>query len=79
MFYGALMQIVTFQFYNFTDFYNGFFHLDDDGNVPYTNQFNTMGYNSLYVVQNFGILCPTIFITPVLWMSVSLLYCCVSN
>jgi hypothetical protein len=54
-------------------------HLDDNGNVPLNPQFSTMGYNALYIIQNFGTLCPTIFIVPLLWLSVVLLYFCVSK
>ncbi len=79
VFFAALMQIATFQFYNFTDTYNRAFHLDDNGNVPLNPLFNTMGYNALYMIQNFGALCPTILILPVLWFSILLLYFCVSK
>jgi hypothetical protein len=62
------MQVVTFQVVNMTDFNNKVFKLDDNGNNPFTDQFNLMGYNSLYLIQNFGTLCLTIFVTPLVWL-----------
>jgi hypothetical protein len=66
---GMLMNVLTFQFYNFSSFYNKVFGLDPDsvGNNPLNNQFNMLGYNALYIIQNFGTLCWTIFIAPVGW------------
>ncbi len=39
------------------------FHLDPDsaGNEPLNTQFELMGYGSLYIVQNFGMMCITLF------------------
>jgi hypothetical protein len=66
---GMLMNVLTFQFYNFSSFYNKVFSLDPDsfGSQPLNNQFNMLGYNTLYIIQNFGTLCWTIFIAPVGW------------
>jgi hypothetical protein len=69
IFMGMLMNVLTFQFYNFSSFYNKVFSLDPDsfGSQPLNNQFNMLGYNTLYIIQNFGTLCWTIFIAPVGW------------
>ena len=69
IFMGMLMNVLTFQFYNFSSFYNKVFSLDPDspGSQPLNNQFNMLGYNALYIIQNFGTLCWTIFIAPVGW------------
>jgi hypothetical protein len=32
-----------------------------------------MGYNSLYIIQNFGTLCWLVFVTPVIWMTTTLI------
>ena len=37
------------------------------GNNPLNDLFDRMGYGSLYIVQNFGPLLLTIFITPAMW------------
>jgi hypothetical protein len=69
---GVLMNVLTFQFYSFTDFFNQVLSLDPngDGNNPFNIQFNTMGYGATYIVQNFGMLCFTIFLTPALYLVV---------
>ena len=38
------------------------------GNNPLNNQFNLMGYSALYIIKNFGTLCWTIFVGPVLYL-----------
>lgn len=50
IFFGGLMQVITFQFYNFTNFYTSAFNLDDNGNNPLANNFNTSGYGALYLI-----------------------------
>jgi hypothetical protein len=75
IFFGGMMNLVNFQLIEFTNTYNRLFRLDPDsiGNSPLNNQFDMMGYGGLYLVQNFGMLCFTIFmpfiarlLTPVL-------------
>jgi hypothetical protein len=63
VFFGGLMNLVNFQFIDTTNFYNRIFHLDpdSDGNNPFNCQFEMMGYGALYIVQNFGMLCITLF------------------
>jgi hypothetical protein len=73
VFFGLLMQVVTFQFYNFSNFYSKWFKLDDYGNTPLSDQFNLMGYNALYIIQNFGTLCWVIFVTPAIWFLTSVI------
>ena len=70
IFFGQLMELLTLQFYDFTDIYNRILLLspDSEGNNPLCDLFYTMGYKSLYIIQNFGTLCWTIFIAPVLWL-----------
>ena len=41
---------------------------DSVGNNPLNDLFDRMGYGSLYIVQNFGPLCLTIFIPLVMWV-----------
>ena len=74
IFFGMLMGVLTFQFYDFSDFYNRILQLDPDslGSNPLNNQFYMLGYNTLYIIQNFGSLCWTIFIAPVGWALASL-------
>jgi hypothetical protein len=50
VFFGMLMQILTFQFYDFTNFYTKSLALDSDGLNSKTSLFNSMGYNSLYII-----------------------------
>jgi hypothetical protein len=46
------MELVNFQLIDTSNFYNRIFGLDPDsnGNNPYSNQFENMGYGSLYIV-----------------------------
>ena len=64
VFFGGLMDFVNFQLIDFSNSINKIFHLDPDslGNGPFNDQFELMGYQSLYIVQNFGMLCLTIFL-----------------
>lgn len=73
VFLGLLMQVVTFQFFNFSNFYSEWFKLDEKGNNPFSSQFNLMGYNALYIIQNFGTLCWVIFVTPAIWFVTSVI------
>ena len=75
-FYGGLMSIVTFQFYDFTNFFIEKLNLDSDGSNPFTSQFNLLGYNSLYIVLNFGMLCWTLFVTPLLYVFTFIFVAC---
>ena len=70
VFFGGMIELVTFQVYDFSSFYNKALHLDEDspGNQSLSTLFDLMGYKSLYVVQNFGTLCWTLLITPLLWV-----------
>ncbi len=72
---AVLMQIATWQVYNFTNFFNKGLILDKIGNEPINDQFNTMGYGSKYIVQNLGTLCFTIFAVPLFWFSFLILNC----
>ena len=71
VFFGMLMQVLTFQIYDFSDFYNRVLSLDPDseGNEPLNGHFDLMGYSSLYLVQNFGTLCWTVLVAPISWMA----------
>ena len=68
--FGMIMELLNFQFVSFENTYNTLFKLDpnSDGNQPLNEQFNLMGYGSKYLVQNFGLLCWTIALPPVLWI-----------
>ena len=76
IFFGVLMNVFTFQFYSFNDFFNKVLSLDpnDDGNNPFNTQFDAMGYEAKYIIQNFGMLCFTVFITPALYLIVFILH-----
>jgi hypothetical protein len=65
-FFSKLMEILTFQYYDFKDFYNKVFSLDPDarGSKPLNDQFELMGYTELYIIQNFGTLCWTLILAP---------------
>ena len=75
VFFGGLMNLVNFQLLDTSDFYNKLFHLDPDSdkNSPLNNQFELMGYGSLYIVQNFGMLLITLFTPIIAWISASIL------
>ena len=75
-FYGGLMSIVTFQFYDFTNFFTETLKLDGQGNNAFTNQFNLLGYGSMYIVVNFGLLCWTLFVTPLLFLGIHMFVAC---
>ena len=65
------MEIMTFQYYDFTDIFNKVLSLDQDsyGNSPLNDHFEKMGYQTLYIVHNLGgTLILTTFITPVIWL-----------
>lgn len=51
-YFGAMMSLVTFQFISFTNFFNKVLGLDpnSDGNNPFNNQFNSMGYSAKYII-----------------------------
>jgi hypothetical protein len=76
IFFGVLMNILTFQIYSFNDFFNKVLLLDqnDEGNIPFNIQFDAMGYGAKYIIQNFGMLCFTIFITPTFYLIVLVLH-----
>lgn len=63
IFFGGLMNLLNFQLVDVTDFFNKVFHLNpnSEGSKPLNSQFELMGYSSLYIVQNFGLLCFGIF------------------
>ena len=63
IFFGVLLNLLNFQLIDLTNFYNKLFRLDPDseGNSPFNSQFELMGYGSLFIVQNFGLLCITLF------------------
>ena len=58
VFFNGLMKLVNFQLIDTNDFYNNLFRLDpdSDGNSPLNSQFELMGYGSLYIIQNIGML-----------------------
>ena len=52
VFFSGLMDLVNFQLIDTSNFYNKLLHLDPDsvGNNAYSNQFEEMGYGSLYII-----------------------------
>ena len=52
VFFNGLMELVNFQLIDTSNFYNKLLHLDpdSDGNNAYSNQFELMGYKSLYII-----------------------------
>ena len=52
VFFNGLMELVNFQLIDTSNFYNKIFQLDPDsvGNNAYSNQFEEMGYGSLYII-----------------------------
>ena len=75
VFFGMLMNVLTFQVFDFSDIYNKILGLkaDDEGNSSLSPQFDIMGYTSLYIIQNFGTLCWTIFVMPMAYAFAPLL------
>ena len=67
---GMFMSVLTFQFYDFGPLYDRILGLDPDsaGNNPLNNQFNLMGYGALYIIKNFGTLCWTILMGPLVYL-----------
>ena len=67
LFLGGLMDVVNFQLIETTKLYNKILRLDpnSEGNKPFNNQFDLLGYNALYILQNFGMLFFTLF-TPLI-------------
>ena len=63
--------MLTLQWYDFTPFFNRLFDLppDSGGNVPLNEHFDLMGYSSLYLILNFGLLFWTMLIVPVSWVA----------
>ena len=59
------MSLITLQILDLDDFFDDFFDLDDVG--PLTNQFETLGYESLYVYKNLGTVVLGIFIPLIIW------------
>ena len=51
VFFSGLMDLVNFQLIDTSNFYNKVLYLDpeSDGNNAYSNQFELMGYGSLYI------------------------------
>lgn len=62
IFFSILMQLVTLNFIDTTKFVDKIMKLDHVD--PYTEQFNEVGYGSLYVFQNLGTLAFIIFGAP---------------
>ena len=58
------MNLINFQLVDLTNVYNTIFFIDpqSDGSIPLNSQFLLMGYGSLYIVQNFGMLLLTILL-----------------
>ena len=69
--FSKMMNLLTFQLYDFTELYNKWFGWDpnSEGNQPLNDQFDIMGYQSRYIVQNFGTLCWSIFVAPVAYLA----------
>ena len=59
------MSLITLQIINLDDFLDEYLNLDDVG--PLTDQFETLGYESLYVYKNLGTVVLGIFIPLVIW------------
>lgn len=65
------MEILNFQFYDFTNFYCRILKLDEAGQQPLTYQYGLLGYGSLYLILNFGTLFWLFFVTPIGWLTAS--------
>ena len=74
-YFAILMQILTLQVIDLSDIYNRALKLDENSeeNQPANFQFDLMGYSSQLIIQNFGTLCVSIFITPIAWITLLLL------
>jgi hypothetical protein len=72
-FFGQIMTLLTFQFFDPTNFLTQFLHLDANGNESFTEQFGLLGYSSYYFLVNQGTMVFTFFLLPAAWLSVCLL------
>jgi hypothetical protein len=72
-FFGQIMTLLTFQFFDPTNFLTKFLHLDANGNESFTEQFGLLGYSSYYFLVNQGTMVFTFFLLPAAWLSVCLL------
>ena len=70
IFFGGLINLINFQIIDFSTIYNKMLFLDanQEGNNPLNSQFELMGYQSLFIIQNFGMLCLTIFLPIFAWI-----------
>ena len=62
------MSLITLQFLDMDDFFDEFLKLDEI--EPINDQFDMMGYESLYCLKNLGTVCFGIFLPIVLWFLV---------
>jgi hypothetical protein len=69
IFFGSLMSLITLQLIDLTDIYTSALTLPDGD--AYTEQFNLMGYNSMFVILNLGTVVLGMTVPVVLYVIVS--------
>jgi hypothetical protein len=69
IFFSQIMSLITLQFWDMNDFFDSLFELDLDVE-PLTDQFETLGYESLYVYKNLGTVVLGIVTPLLLWLAV---------
>ncbi len=66
IFCGLLMSILSLQLIPTSDYFSAWFKLDEEGNQPINDNFDNLGYSSLYIIQNMGTLL-LVMVAPVVW------------
>jgi hypothetical protein len=66
VFISKLMDLLAFQFWDMSPILDSVLSLDDD-DYPLTDQFETLGYESLYFLKNLGTVSLGIVIPLTLW------------
>eukprot|EP00347_Sterkiella_histriomuscorum_P006136 403353930 len=61
-FFSVILEISAFQLYP-TDFINTFFEIDEDDQSPFSMYFEGVGYDTMNIFLNLGMLMVTIYIT----------------
>lgn len=69
IFFGSLMSLITLQLIDLTDTYTSALILPDGD--AYTEQYNVMGYNSMFVILNLGTVVLGITVPLVLYVIVT--------
>ena len=67
LFFSSLMESVTFQIFDLNDLYDIFVKFDFE-DEPLSDQFDTFGYESLYVLKNLGTVTLFCLVAVLIWL-----------